>query len=292
MLRLRTDACRHVNLAKRPVFVVTHLIIAIAISNLEPAKRDDRGEAGFRAICTPRRNGRVGLRASGSCSSASAIYWYTPIGSMRNLAVWLCLAVPAVCSAQPVVWTIDPGHSSAQFSVRHMVVSNVRGEFDGPAGTVTFDPGALSAFRADVVIDARSINTRNPDRDKDLKSPAFFDVDRFPTITFTSRQIEANGPGRLKMTGALTMDGITKQVVLDVEGPTPAIKDIWGSMRIGARATTIVDRRDFGLIYDRLLESGGLVVGEQVAITIDLELTRATVPTRPVPGAAGPPRLE
>ena len=94
------------------------------------------------------------------------------------------------------------------------------------------------------------------------------------------------------MTGALTMHGVTKQVVLDVEGPTPAIKDIWGNLRIGARATTTVDRRDFGLIYDRLLEGGGLVIGEQVAITIDLELTRTTVPTRPVPGAAGPPRLE
>ena len=184
------------------------------------------------------------------------------------------VGLPAVAAAQPVVWTIDAGHSAAQFSVRHMVVSNVKGQFDGPAGTVTYDPKDVSTLKVDASIDARTINTRNPDRDADLRGALFFDVEKFPRITFKSSRATADGPGRIKMAGDLTMHGVTKEVTLDVEGPTPAIKDIWGNTRLGASATTTLDRRDFGLVYSRVLEGGGAVVGNEVTISIDLEFTR------------------
>jgi polyisoprenoid-binding protein YceI len=197
---------------------------------------------------------------------------------MRVALVIAVLSVPSVASAQAATWTIDPGHSAAQFSVRHMVVSNVRGEFDGPSGTVTFDPKDIAGtLKVDASIDAKTINTRNPDRDKDLRSSLFFDVDKFPRITFKSKRAEAAGAGRFKLVGDLTIHGVTKEVALDVQGPTPEIKDIWGGVRVGATATTSVDRREFGLLYNRMLEAGGAVVGNEVNITIDLEVTRQAV---------------
>ena len=190
------------------------------------------------------------------------------------LALALTLAVPALASAQVATWTIDPGHSAAQFSVRHMVVANVKGEFDGPVGTVTFDPSDLKTLKVDVTIAAKSVNTRNADRDKDLRSDLFFDVAKFPRMTFKSKRAEAGGPGKLKLVGDLTIKGVTKEIALDVEGPTPEIKDIWGERRIGATATTTIDRREFGLTYNRVLEGGGAVVGDTVNIVIDIEMTR------------------
>jgi polyisoprenoid-binding protein YceI len=200
---------------------------------------------------------------------------------MRSAVVLSLLAsslvLPRYAHAQAVPWTIDPGHSAAQFTVRHMVVANVKGQFDGPTGTVTFDPANVpGTLRVDASIDARTINTRNADRDADLRSDLFFDVSRFPAITFKSKRAEG-AAGRFKVTGDLTMRGVTKEVVLDVDGPTPAIKDIWGNTRVGATASTVVDRRDFGLLYSRILEGGGAVVGNDVTITIDLELTRPPV---------------
>lgn len=184
------------------------------------------------------------------------------------------LLVPSASLAQAEVWTIDAGHSAATFQVRHMVVANVKGEFAGPVGNAVFDPKDLSTLQLDATIDARTINTRNGDRDKDLRSDLFFDVAKYPRITFKSRSVVQQGPGKLKVTGDLTMHGVTKAVTLDVEGPTQEIKDIWGSRRIGATATTSVDRRDFGLVYNRMLEGGGAVVGDQISITLDVELTR------------------
>jgi polyisoprenoid-binding protein YceI len=196
---------------------------------------------------------------------------------MRATLLLLTLALPSAAAAQPAAWTIDPGHSAAQFSVRHMVVSNVKGQFDGPTGTVTFDPKDIpGTLRVDAALDARTINTRNPDRDKDLRSALFFDVDKFPRITFTSKRAETAG-GRLKVVGDLTMHGVTKEVTLDIDGPTVPITDIWGGTRMGATATTTVDRREYGLLYSRVLEAGGAVVGNDVAITIDLEVTRQPV---------------
>jgi polyisoprenoid-binding protein YceI len=155
-----------------------------------------------------------------------------------------------------------------------MIVSNVKGEFDGPSGSATFDPRDMTTLRVDATIDVRTINTRNADRDVDLKGALFFDVEKYPRITFTSRRVTVDGPGKLKVLGDLTIHGVTKPVTLAVEGPTPAIKDIWGGTRIGATATTSIDRRDFGLVYNRVLEAGGAVVGDQVSISLDLELTR------------------
>jgi len=189
-------------------------------------------------------------------------------------AVIFAGAVATSASAQTVTWTIDPGHSAAQFTVRHMVVSNVRGEFDGPTGTVTFDPTDLRTLKVDVSFNTKSINTRNADRDKDLRSDLFFDVAKFPKMTFKSRRAEPGAAGHLKLIGDLTIKGVAKEVTLDVEGPTAEIKDIWGEQRIGATATTTIDRRQFGLVYNRMLEGGGAVVGDEVTVTIDIEMTR------------------
>src|SRR3954470_4251620 len=183
-------------------------------------------------------------------------------------------AVPAMASAQTATWTVDPGHSAATFSVRHMVIANVKGEFAGPVGSATFDPKDLTTLRVEATIDARTINTRNLDRDKDLRGDQFFDVAKYPKITFKSRSVTVEGPGKLKVLGDLTIKGITKPVTLDIEGPTAEIKDIWGSRRIGATATTTINRRDFNIVYNSLLEAGGAVVGDQVSISLDLELTR------------------
>jgi polyisoprenoid-binding protein YceI len=182
--------------------------------------------------------------------------------------------MPAVAAAQAQSWTIDAGHSAATFSVRHMVIANVKGEFGGPVGTAVFDPKDLSSLRIEATIDARTVNTRNPDRDKDLRSDLFFDVAKYPRITFKSRSVTVEGPGKLKVLGDLTIRGVTKPVTLSVDGPTAEIKDIWGSRRIGATASTTIDRRDFGLVYNRLLEGGGAVVGDQISISLDIELTR------------------
>ena len=192
----------------------------------------------------------------------------------HSLLTLTLAALPAVAAAQSATWTIDPGHSAATFTVRHMVVANVKGEFAGPVGTATFDPKDLSSLRVEATIDARTINTRNPDRDKDLRSELFFDVAKYPRITFKSRAVTVDAPGRLKVLGDLTIKGITKPVTLDVEGPTQEIKDIWGSRRIGATGTTTINRRDFNIVYNRMLEAGGAVVGDQVSITLDIELTR------------------
>lgn len=195
---------------------------------------------------------------------------------IRAIVAATCLvALPIPAVGQSVPWTIDPGHSAAQFTVRHMLVANVRGQFDGPTGTVAFDPkNMLETLRVEASIDARSISTRNADRDNDLRSPNFFDVGKYPTITFKSKRAQAAAAGTFKLVGDLTMHGVTREVTLDVEGPTAAVKDLDGRTRIGASATTTIDRRDYGLRYNELIEGGGAVVGNDVKITIDLEATR------------------
>ncbi len=187
---------------------------------------------------------------------------------MKKLAVWIL----AVCALAAQDWRIDPAHSAAHFSVRHMMVSNVRGHFGKISGTAQFDPADPAKGRVEATIDVATIDTREPKRDAHLKSADFFDVAVHPTMTFRSAKIERAGEGRLKMTGDLTIHGVTRSVVFDVEGPAPPLKDPRSGQRTGASATARISRKDFGMTYNRLIETGGFVVGDEVTITIDLEL--------------------
>jgi len=184
----------------------------------------------------------------------------------------LVLGVPAMSFAAP--FQIDSSHSNAHFKVKHMMVATVRGEFTKMAGNVEFDPAKPEAISIDATIDATTINTREEKRDAHLKSPDFFDVAKFPTITFKSKSAKSTGKGKLAVTGDLTMRGVTKQVVLDVEGLDAEVKDPWGNMRIGAVGSTKVNRKDFGLNWNQALEAGGVLVGETVDIVIDVELVK------------------
>lgn len=188
------------------------------------------------------------------------------------VAAGLFLAAVSPALAQSQTWSIDPAHSAAHFAVRHMMVSTVRGDMGKIAGTVTFDPAKPAAGSIEATIDATGIDTREPGRDKHLKSADFFDVEKFPTITFKSTKIEPAAGGGFKVTGNLTMRGVTKEVVLDVEPLRPAIKDQRGNPRTGTAATVKLNRQDFGVSWSRTLDGGGVVVSDEVSVTIDVEL--------------------
>ena len=184
------------------------------------------------------------------------------------------LSLPLAAQAQVVTWKIDPGHTSTQFAVRHMVVATVRGVFDGPTGTVAFDPKDIpGTLKVEATFNTKSIDTNNAERDADLRSEQFLNVAKFPTMTFVSKRAEAAGSGRFKVTGDLTLRGVTNEVVLDVEGPTAAVKDLDGQMRAGASMATTLNRKLWGLQYNVLLEAGGAVVADEVRVQIDLEFT-------------------
>jgi polyisoprenoid-binding protein YceI len=191
---------------------------------------------------------------------------------MRRLlpAVTLAIATPALAAT----WTLDPAHSSAQFSVRHMMVSNVRGEFGKVTGTVQGDETKPTEAVIAATIDAASINTREPKRDEHLRSADFLDVAAHPRISFASRKIEPAGNGNFKVTGDLTLHGVTREVVLDVSDLTPPVTDPSGKTRAGATATTKINRKDFGINWSKAMDNGGVVVGDEVAITIDVEATK------------------
>jgi polyisoprenoid-binding protein YceI len=167
-------------------------------------------------------------------------------------------------------WQIDPRHTAAQFSVRHLGISTVRGAFTKVSGTVLYDPANPSKDSIQATIDAASVDTRVEARDKDLRSPNFLDVEKYPTITFQSKRIEAAGDGKLRATGDLTIHGVTKEVVLDVDGPSAPMKDPWGNQRVGASATTKINRKDFGV------NGAPGVVGDDITITLDIEMTKQT----------------
>ncbi|MBC7924268.1 MAG: polyisoprenoid-binding protein [Bryobacteraceae bacterium] len=189
----------------------------------------------------------------------------------RNLIAAVLALAPVVSAA---TWTIDSVHSGAQFSVRHMMVSNVRGSFSKISGTVDYDPANPANAKVDATIDVNSINTNEPKRDGHLKSPDFFDAEKFPTMRFVSKRAMPASPGKLKLLGDLTIHGVTKEVTFDVDGPSPALKEQNGGFRTGASATTKINRKDFGLTWSRALETGGAVVGDEVNLTMDVELTR------------------
>ncbi len=176
------------------------------------------------------------------------------------------LAITASAAAQSGTWQIDPNHSAAQFSVTHLGVSTVRGAFTKVSGSATYNTSDPTKTALNATIDASSIDTRVQMRDNDLRSPNFLDVQKFPTITFQSKQAKSAGSGKLQITGDLTIHGVTKEVVLDVEGPSAPIKDPWGNQRIGASASTKINRKDFGV------NGAPGVVGDEISITIDTEL--------------------
>lgn len=175
----------------------------------------------------------------------------------------------------PVTYTIDPAHSSAHFKVRHMMISNVRGEFGKVAGSVHFDAARPEQSRVSAEIDVSSINTREPQRDAHLKSADFLDAENYPSIRFESRKVERAGPAAYRVAGDLTIRGVSREVVLTVNGPTPESRDPWGAMRSGAEATARISRKDFGLTWNQVLETGGVLVGDEVDINIDVELVKA-----------------
>jgi polyisoprenoid-binding protein YceI len=179
-------------------------------------------------------------------------------------------SLPAAATSS--TWQVDPQHSSAQFAVRHLGLSTVRGAFSKLSGTVSLDDQDITKSTVEVTIDVNTVDTREPDRDKDLRSERFFDVAHFPTMTFKSKKVEQLAPGKLRVTGDLTIHGTTKEVVLDVDGLTAPVKDPWGNQRVAASATTKINRQDYGVKWNAKLDNGGVVVGDDVNITIDVEL--------------------
>jgi len=194
---------------------------------------------------------------------------------LRNLVLATALlAAPALAHATE--WTVDPAHSVASFTVKHMMVSTVRGEFGKMTGTATWSKPDYSDAQVDVTIDATTIDTREPKRDAHLKSPDFFDVAKFPTLTFKSKRVEkAKEKGHLTLVGELTIHGVTKEVAFDVTGPSPEMKTPFGTVAVGAEAKAKINRKDFGLNWNKPLEqAGGVLVSDEVNIDINLELSK------------------
>jgi len=194
----------------------------------------------------------------------------------------VALGLPGLSAG--AMWDIDPAHTSAQFAVRHLMVSTVRGEFGKVSGTVNLDEQDPSKSSLEATVDTASINTRVEKRDQHLKSPDFLDVAKYPTMTFKSKKIEKVSDTKFKVTGDLTLHGVTKEVVLDVEGSPKAFKDPSGNLRVGGVATTKINRQDFSVQWNKALETGGVVAGDEIAITIDVELTKKAEPTAAASG--------
>ncbi len=180
----------------------------------------------------------------------------------------------SIIGAMSNAYKIDPSHTHAQFSVRHMMVSNVRGEFTKLEGEAVIDDANIERSKVSVTIDAASISSRDEKRDAHLRSPDFFDVEKFPTITFTSTSVRKSGD-KIEITGDFTMHGVTKEVRLDVDELTESVTDPWGNSRRGAHATTTIERKDFGLVWNANLDKGGVAVGDKVSITLEAEFIRA-----------------
>lgn len=172
-------------------------------------------------------------------------------------------------------WQIDPDHSSFQFKVRHLMVSNVKGDFGKVIkGSVYLNDQDIASTKSELVLDVASVNTGHAKRDEHLRGPDFFDASKYPIITFVTKQVSRVSPDRLKAVGDLTIRGVTKEVVLDVQSISQEVKDPWGNFRRGLTATTKISRRDFGITWNRTLDAGGVVVGDEVDISVELELIR------------------
>ena len=188
---------------------------------------------------------------------------------IKLIAVVVTLAIPAYALAS--TWNIDPDHSNVGFKARHLMVSNVKGSFDKHSGTVDIDAKDITKSKIEVTIDTTSINTNLQKRDEHLRSADFFDVAKYPTMTFVSKKVTKGGKDKLKVTGDLTLHGVTREVVLDVEPLSKESKDPWGNIRRGTTASTKINRKDFGLTWNKELETGGVLVGDEITITLEIE---------------------
>jgi polyisoprenoid-binding protein YceI len=191
----------------------------------------------------------------------------------QNNRLMILTAALAATTVWAETYTIDGSHSSANFGVKHLMVSTVRGHFSKVAGTADWNDKNLGASKLEATIEVATVDTRDVKRDEHLKSADFFDAAKFPTMTFKSTKFEKKG-GTLLIVGDLTIKGVTKPVTLTVEGPTAPVKDPWGNERIGASATTKINRKDFGINWNRNMDAGGVVVGDEVSITLDVELVK------------------
>ncbi|MGA7398971.1 MAG: YceI family protein [Candidatus Sulfotelmatobacter sp.] len=184
-------------------------------------------------------------------------------------------AAPPQTSTSTTTWNIDPAHSVAEFKVKHMMIANVKGQFSKVSGLLVRDESDPANDRVEATIEAASIHTRDEQRDAHLKSVDFFHVEKFPILHFKSTGINVVGEGELTVEGDLTIRGVTRKVRFAVEGPTPPTKDPWGNTRVAISATTKVNRKDFGLTWNAALETGGILVGDEVTITLDVEFVKA-----------------
>jgi polyisoprenoid-binding protein YceI len=211
------------------------------------------------------------------------VKYLTPILTVAAVAL-VGMTVPVRTTTTPApaaqismpdqnTWKIDAGHSSPTFAVKHLVVSTVRGRMGSISGTISYDGKNVSSIRVDAAIDVKGLSTGNDARDRDLRGADFFDVDKFPTMTFKSKRVEPIDEQKFKLIGDLTIRGTTREVVWTVEGPSPIVKSA-RDQRVAATATTTINRFDFGLKYNALVETGGAVVGSDVSVTIDIEATR------------------
>jgi len=193
---------------------------------------------------------------------------------MKRIITTVCTIIaftlPTLAAASS--WTIDQDHSNVGFKVKHLMISNVKGEFRTFNGTLELNDKDVTKSKVVVNIDTNSITTGVTKRDDHLKSPDFFEVAKFPAMTFVSKRIQKSGDDKLKVYGDLTLHGVTREVALDVEGPTKAYKDSWGNIKRGVSATTMINRKDFGLVWNKAIESGAVVVGDEVTISLEVEM--------------------
>jgi polyisoprenoid-binding protein YceI len=191
--------------------------------------------------------------------------------ALRAAVVVLALALVLPVSARAETWVIDPAHTVSGFTVKHMMIANVTGVFEVTRGTIEYRPGDPGSVKADITIEAKSVNTRIGRRDDDLRSDNFFSAEKFPTLAFRSRRVQNMRAEGFDLVGDLTIRDVTREVVLRVDGPTAPIKDPQGNRRVGATASTTINRKDFGIMWNRTIEAGGVVVGDEVKINLEVE---------------------
>jgi polyisoprenoid-binding protein YceI len=189
----------------------------------------------------------------------------------RLLAALVAFSLAGPIPASAETWVIDPAHTVSGFVVRHMMITNVTGVFESTRGTIEYVPGAPGSVKADITVETRSVNTRHSRRDNDLRSDNFLNVERFPAIIFKSKRVQNVKAGGFELVGDLTIRDVTREVVLKVEGPTPVVRDPQGQQRVGAAASTTINRHDWGVSWNRALETGGVLVGDEVKINIEVE---------------------